>query len=370
MQKYFLWVSCFIFIFFFFPNSLLAQLYNDSLGKWKIETSAYIEAYYTFDFARPTNNERASYWVNHARHNEFNVNHGIIETTINSESIRGHIALMIGTYSQYNLAREQELIRNIYEGNAGFKPFKKHNFWIDAGIFSSHIGFESAISKNCWTLSRSILAENTPYYEAGIKGTYTTPSEKWVVSGLILNGWQRIRRLENNSMPSFGTQIQWKPKKSILLNSSTYIGNEGTDSLIQMRYFHNFYSQIDFNKRWGLITGFDIGWQTNQSTKQTRTWNASSVMLRYKFHQQWTFCARGEHYWDKNSIFITSNPDNPNAHGFRAIAYSLNLDYAPAENMLVRVEAKRLQSPDKVFEINRSPSKQSFIVTTSIAVIF
>ncbi|GAB4125683.1 MAG: hypothetical protein OHK0045_10190 [Raineya sp.] len=104
------------------------------------------------------------------------MNLGIIETTLNSENIRGHIALMIGTYSQYNLADEQELIRNIYEGNAGFKPFKKYNFGIDAGIFSSHIGFESAISKNCWTLTRSLLADNTPYYEAGIKATYTSLS--------------------------------------------------------------------------------------------------------------------------------------------------------------------------------------------------
>ncbi len=347
-----------------------AQLFSDSLGKYKIETSAYIEAYYAFDFARPANNERANYIFNHARHNEFNVNHGIIETTINSENIRGHIALMIGTYSQYNLIGEQELIRNIYEGNVGFKPFKNHNFWIDAGIFASHIGFESAISKNCWTLSRSLLADNTPYYEAGLKGTYTSPNEKWSLTGLILNGWQRIKRLDNNSSPAFGTQVQFKPSKSILLNSSTYIGNEGTDSLKQMRYFHNFYGQFDLSEKWGLITGFDIGWQGNEATQQTRSWNASSVMLRYKINEKWTVCGRGEHYWDRESIFITPDPNNLNPQGFRAIGYSLNFDYAPADNMRIRAEAKRLNSPDEVLVLDRNPSRQNFVITTSMAVVF
>lgn len=352
------------------PKSIQAQLYSDSAGKWKIETSAYIEAYYAFDFAKPDNNERANYIFNHRRHNEFNVNHGIIETTIKSENIRGHIALMIGTYSQYNLIGEQELIRNIYEGNAGFKPFKKHNFWIDAGIFASHIGFESAISKNCWTLSRSLLADNTPYYEAGVKGTYTSDNEKWVITGLILNGWQRIRKLPSNSMPSFGTQVQYKPSKRVLLNSSTYIGNEGTDSLKQMRYFHNFYGQFDLNEKWGLIAGFDMGWQTNEATNQTRSWNSSSVMLRYKINNLWTICGRGEHYWDKESVVIIPDPNNVNPNGFRAFGYSLNVDYAPAENMLIRLEGKGLGSPDEIFVLNKKTSRQNYVITSSIAVAF
>jgi hypothetical protein len=360
---------CF-FILCFFTYYAKAQLYNDSLGKYKIETSAYIEAYYAFDFAKPSNNERANYIFNHRRHNEFNVNHGIIETTINSENIRGHIALMIGTYSQYNLINEQELIRNIYEGNVGFKISKKHNLWIDAGIFGSHIGFESAISKDCWTLSRSILADNTPYYEAGIKATYTSSNEKWTLKGLLLNGWQRIKRLENNSMPSFGTQIQFQPQKGFLFNSSTYIGNEGTDSLRQMRYFHNFYGQFDLSEKWGLITGFDIGWQGNEATKQIRSWNASSVMLRYKLKPQWTICGRGEHYWDRESIFIIPDANNINPNGFRVFAYSLNIDYAPAENMLVRIEAKRLNSPDEVLVMHQKQSNQNFVLIGSMAVVF
>lgn len=99
------------------------------------------------------------------------------------ENIRGNFALMAGTYPQYNMSAEQGLLQNVYEANVGVKISKNHNLWIDAGIMPSHIGFESAIGKDCQTLTRSILAENSPYYEAGVKIGYTSESENGI--------WQR-----------------------------------------------------------------------------------------------------------------------------------------------------------------------------------
>ncbi|MDX1904231.1 MAG: porin [Thermonemataceae bacterium] len=343
-----------------------AQIYTDSLGKFKIETSAYMEAYYVFDFAQPENNERANYFVNHRRHNEFNVNHGIIETHINTEGVRANIALMIGTYSQYNLVAEQELIRNIYEGNVGFKLSKKRNLWLDAGIFASHIGFESAISKNCWALSRGLLAENTPYYEAGLKATYTNADEKLWFSLLILNGWQRIKRLDNNSMPSLGTQIQWKPRKNVLLNYSTYWGNEGTDSLKKIRFFNNFYGQWDINDKWGILAGFDIGWQNEEGNDEPKTWMASSLIFRRKLSKNWIVNARLEHFFDDDNTIISTK----NNLDFRVLGYSLNFDYAPQPYMLIRMEAKGFSADKEVFGFQKDMTKQNFVLTSSMAVAF
>ena len=36
------------------------------------------------------------------------------------------------------------------------------NLWLDAGIFVSHIGLESANSRDNLTLTRSIMADNSP----------------------------------------------------------------------------------------------------------------------------------------------------------------------------------------------------------------
>jgi hypothetical protein len=93
---------------------------------------------------------------------------------------------MTGNYAKYNLAVESKFFRHIYEANIGYKFSEKIS--VDAGILPSHIGCESAIAKDNWNLSRSILAESTPYYETGIKFNYV-PNEKWTFAFFILNGY-------------------------------------------------------------------------------------------------------------------------------------------------------------------------------------
>jgi hypothetical protein len=129
-----------------------------------------------------------------------------------TEKVRANFALMTGSYANANLAAEPEVLKNIFEANAGVKISSKKNVWIDAGIFASHIGFESAIGRDCWTLTRSMLADNSPYYESGVKFSYTSDNGEWFVSGLFLNGWQRIQRVEANNTPAVGHQLTWKTR--------------------------------------------------------------------------------------------------------------------------------------------------------------
>lgn len=78
---------------------------------------------------------------------------------------------------------------------------------------------------------------------------------------MILNGWQRIQRVYGNNTPAFGHQLTFKANSKLTLNSSSFIGSDTSDSIRQMRYFHNFYSQYQLNEKLGLIGGFDIGAQ-------------------------------------------------------------------------------------------------------------
>jgi hypothetical protein len=104
-----------------------------------------------------------------------------------------------------------------------------------------------------------LLQRNSPYYEAGAKITFTTDNNKWLFSGLVLNGWQRIKRVEGNSLMSFGTQISYKPTGNVTLNYSTFIGTDKPDSARQMRYYHNIYGIFQLSEKFGLTAGFDIG---------------------------------------------------------------------------------------------------------------
>ena len=151
----------------------------------KVTFSGYLESYYGYDYNKPVDNKRPGFIYSHNRHNEINLNLGFIKGAYNDGTVRANLAFMAGTYSNANLAAEPGVLKNIFEANAGLKLSKTSNLWLEAGIFASHIGFESAISKDCWVLTRNIVSDNTPYYEYGAKINYTTPDNKFTAAGTI-----------------------------------------------------------------------------------------------------------------------------------------------------------------------------------------
>src|SRR5687768_74637 len=106
---------------------------QDSTGQVKAVTwSVFADIYYTYDFNKPPHHEKPSFLYNHNRHNEVNVNLALLKISYKKDRIRANVGLMAGTYAQYNLASEPELLRHLYETNIGVKISRKMNFWIDA----------------------------------------------------------------------------------------------------------------------------------------------------------------------------------------------------------------------------------------------
>lgn len=332
-----------------------------------LTVSGYIETYYSYDFANPDNHIRQPFAYSYNRSNEFNLNLGLIKLAYNTDKVRANIGLMGGTYANDNLAAEQGVLKNIFEANAGVKISKTKNLWVDAGIFASHIGFEGAIGKDCWNLTRSILADNTPYYESGAKISYTTDNGKWFISGLILNGWQRIYRPDGNNTPAFGHQVTFKPNSKITLNSSSFIGNDKPDSTRQMRYFHNFYGIFQITDKFALTTGFDIGAeQKSKGSSDYNSWYSPVLIARYSPTNKINIAVRGEYYSDANGVIIATGTTN----GFKTWGYSLNFDYNIANNLVWRIEGRGFSSKDKIFTLNDKPSNNNLFLTTSLAISF
>jgi hypothetical protein len=276
---------------------------------------------------------------------------------------------MAGTYPNANLASEPGVLKNILEANAGINLLKKKQLWLDAGIFASHIGFESARGMDCWNMTRSILADNSPYYESGAKLTYTSDNGKLLVSGLVLNGWQRIQRVDGNSLPSFGWQIQGNPNSKILINSSSFIGTDSPDSSREMRYFHNFYATFAATDKLGFILGFDAGMQQKaRGSKDYNFWYSPVFITRYAFCDKLAASARFEYYADPNGVIIATGTPN----GFGTFGYSLNLDVTPISFAMIRFEGRLFQSrQDEIFtDKNGSPTKLDPFIGVTFAFSF
>lgn len=329
--------------------------------------SGYLETYYNYDFNRPLNNTRPSFLYNYNRVNEVNLNLGYLKASYNSDRVRANFTFATGTYMNANYAAEPGLLKNIYDGNMGVRLSSKSNLWIDAGVLPSHIGWESAVGKDNPTLSRSLAAENSPYFETGARLSYTSKSEKWYLSALLLNGWQRIQRIDGNTTPAIGTQVTFKPSSKIVLNSSTFIGNDKPDSVRQMRYFHDLYGTFQLSNKWTATLGFDIGAeQKAKGASDFNTWYTSALILKYAATPKTRIGIRAEYYNDKNRVIIpTDTPD-----GFKTWTFSANADYCILDNLMWRTEIRSLNSKDDLFIDNGKATGHDIGLTTALAFSF
>jgi hypothetical protein len=348
-----------LFVCYFFMSCLFSNAQTDSLKKWSF--SGYGEFYYSYNSLEPQNHEKASFLYNHKRHNEVNANLLVAKAQYTDKNIRGNLALMAGNYAQYNLSTEPNWAQLVYEANIGVKISKKDNLWLDVGIMPSHIGFESAMGADCWTLTRSLLAENSPYYEAGVKLNYTSKSNKWYVAALALNGWQKIQRPDSIQKPSFGTQVLYKPNDKLVLNYSNFIGSDRPDSWNALRHFHNFYMQYTPTQKWGITAGFDVG--SDKYNKQDYgIWYSPVLIIRRNINEKWKAAIRTEYYNDKKQIIISTATEN----GFQTFGLSTNFDYTINSNALFRFETKYYDSKDVIFNDKNTNYEATFALIYKI----
>ncbi|MFZ1677930.1 MAG: porin [Saprospiraceae bacterium] len=329
--------------------------------------TGYAEVYYAYDFNQPDNHERPSFFYNFNRHNEVNLNLGFINANYTTSNLRGNLGLMVGTWAQYNSSAEQGLLKNVWQANVGVKLCKEKNFWLDAGIFPSHIGFESPIGKADDALTRCIMGDNTPSWESGVKIGYTTDNGKWFLSGMVINGWQRIARVDGNNTPAFGTQITYTPSSKFALNYSTFIGSDKPDVFRQMRYYHNFFALLNPTDKLRITLGFDYCME--QKSKGSSEFNnllSPAVLVRLALNDKWSVTGRGEYYADENGIIIATGTPN----GFKTSSFSLNLDRKIGDNAMWRIEGRMLNSKDKIFNDEGKAVNTNTTVTTSLAISF
>lgn len=350
---------CFLFLLFSLPSSAQDSVTIEK--KANLIISGYADTYYQYDFNEPADKLRPPFLYNFKRHNEVNTNLILLKAAYDARKFRANLGVMTGNYARYNLAAEPKFFRYIYEANLGYKISDKIS--ADAGIFPSHIGSESAIAKDNWNLSRSILAENSPYYETGIKLNYK-PNDQWTFSLLGLQGWQNIK--DHNSSKSFGTQIVFTPNEKLSLNSSSFIGNERPDSAKQLRLFHNFYFTYHISSKLKTLFFLDLGAERKIEKDGYNNWMGAAILLQYSFAKNLAAGARGEFYKDKNGVIVS----NYVPAKFETTGLAFNLDYHPLKHMVIRGEIRYLMAKDEIFQRNNMPVQSNFSILGSAAFYF
>lgn len=312
---------------------------------------AFLDTFYAWDFSRPSDKRRPAFLYNHSRHNEFSINIALLALSFERADIRMKLGLMAGTYAQDNLALEEPLLRNLFEAQIGVQV--DDGIWVDAGLFPSHIGYEGAISANNPTLTRSLAAENTPYYLAGAKLALAL-SDTLTLNVIVANGWQNIKETTDNDMKGLGTQLTWADA-GLTVNWSSWVSDEAPRTDSAWRIFNNVYFAVakdDFT----FVINADLGLQDNA---ELDLWYAFYLIARYRVAEPISLSARLERFEDSTGVII-----NVGGEGLALTGGSLGVDAHLAGGALFRVEGRALFADRGIFG---DGDDLNFAVTTSLA---
>lgn len=346
-------------------GALRAQ--GDTDSTITVKFGAFVDGYYAWDFNRPRSLDRA-YTTQPARHNEFNVNLAFVEAVLSGARVRGRLAVQYGTSVQANYAGEPrvgsysggDLARHLQEAVVGVKL--SPTLWLDGGIYLSHIGSESWISRDNLTYTRSLVADYSPYYQSGVKLTWQ-PTPALTAQLDVVNGWQTIS--ESNEDKAIGGRVDWAPSPKVTLSAYNLVGSETPDSAArQLRIFHGASARLVPSDRVTLVGTFDFGSQ--DLGDETGRWYGASLIARVQATPIVALVGRVERYDDPDQVLVVTGVSNP----FKANGGSLGVDVTPAPRVLWRTELRALSGSDDVFPARDGRKSSNALLVSSLALTF
>jgi hypothetical protein len=342
---------------------LIPQLVFSQINKDSIHFSGYTEIYFAQDQHNWNDHQRPDFLYSHTSTNHAALNAAVLDFKYSSERIKTQLSLVEGTYANKVTSAEPIGFGALYVGNISYKLSARENFWLQAGVIPSHIGLESAIGFSNLSLSRSLAAENSPYYESGLALQYTSKNNKLFGSLLALNGWQTMTLRAQQSRPDFGSQLQYKPTSKITLNHSTYFGEVAVLDSSQTRFFQNFYAQVQLKDKWTVQLQADYGMQETGNNGLDKSWMTGFVGISYELNEKLHLVGRAEMLRDKNNLVIAGV--NNDLWG-----YSFNINYLLAEHLMFRAEWRNITSNSYTFAFQNFNDKRMNGLNLSLAAQF
>lgn len=298
-----------------------------------------LSAYYSYSIQKPPDHQRA-YSTQPARNGEIAVDLALIAASWKTTYVDVDIALQAGTWADANYVGDDAAWKMVHQAMVRIKP---DSIWsIGAGIGPSHIGHEGAINARNLLMSRSLIADHTPYYNTMVDVSFQ-PTSQWKFVLYTMNGWQQI--VDVNDALSFGTKVDWLPSNGTILSWNTYVGNDEPEGQPgRLRLHSNFYADHQWSEAVRSVFLFDVGARkrVNSSTFDP------AVYVGLKTAWQWTSWLRlgGRLEWmqDPKRVLVISSPEQ-----FQVIGASLGADLTVTPWALIRFETRAFRATESVF---------------------
>lgn len=165
---------------------------------------------------------------------------------------------------------------------------------VDAGKFTTHMGYEVIESKDNWNYSRSLLfAWAVPYYHTGIRLGYPVASNL-TATVHVVNGWNSVA--DNNDWKSLGLSLNYLPASSTTLILNAIDGFEQPDPVTGKRTVFDFTAIHQLTESFSLALNFDYGQE--RTGGGLAVWKGAALYGRYVIDGKSAAAVRGEIFDD------------------------------------------------------------------------
>ncbi|MCU0647414.1 MAG: porin [Gemmatimonadaceae bacterium] len=349
------------------PRALSAQAVpRDSTPV--LTLGVFVDGYFAWDRNRPAPPDRA-FTTQAVRHNEFNVNLAHLSLGVEQARVRARFTAQAGTSVQSNYASEPadgaisgpSVSQHIQEAYVGVQAAQ--TLWIDGGIFFSPVGFESWISSDNPTYTRSFTADYTPYYLSGVRATWQ-PVSRVTATMQVVNGWQIIS--ERNAGKALVARVDVAASDRLALGASTFIGEEQPrGGGARARQFGQLLAKLTPRAGTELWLTADGGLEDGREEPSRRWWSVTAIG-RQRLSDAVSLSLRTERYGDPRGVLI---PLGEGLGGPMFSGGSTGIDVRIPGGALWRVEARYVRADQRVFPSGAGarPTRDNVTVTTSLA---
>jgi hypothetical protein len=197
-----------------------------------------------------------------------------------------------------------DALRHFGLANVSYLAPAGRGLTVQAGLFSSLIGYDSLYAKDNFEYTRPWGADYTPYLMFGVNASYPF-SKKITATGFLINDYFHLAH--PNNVPSFGGQLAYTATDKLAFKETLLYGPHQSDTSLEFwRLFSD--SILEWKKeRFTTAFEYQIGTErVNVPGTPRALWMSAQLPFHRVIAGPWSATVRPEFAWDRDGRWTGS----------------------------------------------------------------
>ena len=197
-----------------------------------------------------------------------------------------------------------DALRHFGLANVSYLAPAGNGLTVQAGLFSSLIGYDSLYAKDNLDYTRPWGADYTPYLMFGVNASYPF-TKKIAATGFVINDYFHLAH--PNNVPSLGGQLSYSATEHLNFKETVIYGPHQADTSLE---FWRFLSDsiVEWkNSRFTTAFEYQIGTEKVNVPETPRTlWMSAQLPIHRVIAGTWSATVRPEFAWDRDGRWTGS----------------------------------------------------------------